>query len=103
MRRARRQHREERGAIDGREALAPNLTPDVETGHITAWSEEQFVARFIGDTKNKSAHGTKMPWPSFALMTDSDVRSLYRHLRTLPTKKNATGPTRRLAGSWPGR
>jgi mono/diheme cytochrome c family protein len=82
------------------EIVAPNLTPDVDTGHITAWTEEQFVARFIGATKNTDFHGTKMPWPSFALMTDSDVRSVYRYLRTLPPTRNVTGPTRRLAGSW---
>lgn len=26
--------------------VAPNLTPDPQTGHITAWTEEAFVARF---------------------------------------------------------
>jgi hypothetical protein len=27
-------------------SLPPNLTPDPETGHITDWTEDQFVERF---------------------------------------------------------
>ena len=29
----------------------PNLTPDPQTGHITAWTEDQFVARFRAGRK----------------------------------------------------
>src|SRR4029079_685610 len=37
----------------------PNLTPDRETGYITAWSEEQFVARFRA---GRNIRSSKMPW-----------------------------------------
>lgn len=74
------------------EIVAPNLTPDVETGHITQWSEDAFVARFKGGSVFP---GSKMPWPNFAHMTEDDVRSIYRYLRTLPPTKKALGPTRR--------
>jgi len=74
------------------EILAPNLTPDPETGHITQWSEDAFVSRFKGGSVFP---GSKMPWPNFAKMTEEDMRSIYRYLRTLPPTKKAIGPTRR--------
>ncbi|KAB2899591.1 MAG: c-type cytochrome [Kofleriaceae bacterium] len=60
--------------------ITPNLTPDPETGHIYAWSEDAFVARF----KAGVATGSPMPWQAFARMTDDDLRALYRYLRSLP-------------------
>lgn len=74
------------------EIVAPNLTPDPETGHITQWSEDAFVARFKGGSVFP---GSKMPWPNFANMTEDDVRSIYRYLHTLPPTKKAIGATRR--------
>jgi len=49
------------------EIVTPNLTPDAETGHVTQWSEENFVARFKQGPLYK---GSKMPWENFALMTE---------------------------------
>jgi hypothetical protein len=42
--------------------------------------------------------GSTMPWESFAEMTDADVRSLYRYLRTLKPVTVVSGPTHRPAG-----
>jgi hypothetical protein len=42
-----------------------------------------------------------MPWENFAEMTDADVRSLYRYLRTLPPVPAAASPSRRPTGSKP--
>jgi mono/diheme cytochrome c family protein len=70
-------------------AVPPNLTPDPKTSPIGQWSEEVFVARFrIGETIS----GTPMPWGAFKRMTDEDVRSVFRYLRTLPPYEHATGP-----------
>lgn len=66
----------------GVEFVTPNLTPDVETGHITKWTEDQFVARFKSGVAINPA--SPMPWATFGNMTDEDLRSLYRYLRSLP-------------------
>lgn len=39
------------------EIIAPNLTPDPETGHIAAWSEDQFVGRFRSGRLFKGSPG----------------------------------------------
>jgi mono/diheme cytochrome c family protein len=66
----------------------PNLTPDPETGHITGWSEDQFLARFRAGKVHSSSH---MPWDAFARMSDDDIRAVYRYLRTLEPVSNPTG------------
>jgi mono/diheme cytochrome c family protein len=66
----------------------PNLTPDPATGHITGWSEDQFVARFRAGKRYEDSH---MPWDAFARMSDDDLRAVYRYLRTLEPVHNETG------------
>jgi mono/diheme cytochrome c family protein len=69
-------------------AVPPNLTPH-PTSTIGVWSEDVFVGRFrIGET----LVGTPMPWGAYARMTDDDLRSIYRYLRTLPPYEHVTGP-----------
>ncbi len=72
--------------------VPPNLTPDPATGHITAWTEDQFVARF---RSGALIQGTVMPWAEFGRMTEADVRAIYRYLRSVPPVKNETGPSLR--------
>lgn len=67
----------------------PNLTPDPSTGHITSWSEDAFVARF---NTGRVIKGSKMPWDAFQRLTEDDVRSIYRFLRSLPPVKHHVGP-----------
>lgn len=81
---------EEDPTNSAQEIIAPNLTPDPETGHIATWSEEQFVGRFRNGRLFK---GSKMPWEAFARMTENDVRSIYRYLRTVAPAKHDVGPT----------
>ncbi|MBM3270130.1 MAG: c-type cytochrome [Candidatus Sericytochromatia bacterium] len=72
--------------------VSKNLTPDPKTGHIYNWSEDAFVARF------KSGAGlpeTHMPWAFYKNMTEDDLRSIYRYLKTLPPAENDTGPALR--------
>ena len=61
--------------------VPPNLTPDPKTGRITAWSEQDFVARFRAGER---IPGSPMPWRAFGRMTDDDLRAVYRYLRSLP-------------------
>jgi len=77
------------------EIVAPNLTPDPETGWIVDWSEDRFVTRLRG---GRQREGSKMPWEAFAGMTEDDARAIYRYLQTLEPVKNETGPTVRAPG-----
>ncbi len=73
------------------EVCAPNLTPDAKAGHITAWNESMFLARFQSGAY--TSKDSPMPWVNYSNMTDTDIRSLYRYLRALPPSSRATGPT----------
>ena len=80
------------------EIQAPNLTPDPTSSPIAAWDEATFLTRFRG---GKVFAGSRMPWESFAEMTDADVRSLYRYFRSLPPVAAAARPSHRPAGWQP--
>jgi hypothetical protein len=43
-----------------------------------------------------------MPWESFARMTEDDLRSVYRYLKSLPPTRKVIGPSHRKAGWKPG-
>lgn len=79
------------------EVMAPNLTPDPETGVLANFADEQ---QFVDRVKKVGAtnRGTQMPWDNFKQMTDEDLKSIFRYLKSLPPVKHATGPTRRAAG-----
>lgn len=72
--------------------VTPNLTPDPATGHITQWSEDQFLARFRTAT---GPEGTPMPWIAYARMSDDDIRAVYRYLRGLEPYEHDVGPITR--------
>lgn len=67
-----------------------NLTPDPATGHITAWSEEVFVNRMKAGAVYPDS---PMPWGSYRRMSDTDLRALYRYLRSLDPVRHDVGPT----------
>ena len=69
--------------------VSPNLTP-ARAGRINTWSEEQFVGRFGAGV---GIPGTHMPWRQFQRMSDADVRSVFRYLRTLKPVEHDPGPT----------
>jgi mono/diheme cytochrome c family protein len=60
--------------------VTPNLTPDKKTGHITNWSEQQFVDRFQG---GRLYEGSPMPWGMFSRMSEADLKALYKYLHSL--------------------
>jgi mono/diheme cytochrome c family protein len=67
----------------------PNLTPAPKTGRSAIFTEDQFVARFRA---GRVVPDSPMPWQAFRRMTDDDLRSIYRFLRTLPPVENNVGP-----------
>ena len=77
-----------------------NLTPDTATG-IGAWTEEMFVAKFRTNSSrenlNREAgkYNTLMPWSFFGTMNDSDLKAIYKYLRTIP-------PVHNVVVKWPG-
>lgn len=81
---------------DKYEVLPPNLTPDPETGALANYDEQGFIDRVrkIGAI----SRGSAMPWDNFKQMTDSDLKSIFAYLRSLPPTKRFTGPGRRPAG-----
>jgi mono/diheme cytochrome c family protein len=70
--------------------VSPNLTPDAETGHITRWTEDQFLHRFRSVPFRTDS---PMPWAGFQRMTDVDLRAIYRYLRSLPPARHDVGPS----------
>ena len=86
------------GGNPGYEFVYPNLTPDPETGHITSWDEDTFLKRLHGGRVHAAS---PMPWENYQRMTDDDVRSIYRYLRTLPPTRQLIGPPHRKVGDEP--
>ena len=77
-------------AADGTKVfVTPNLTPDPATSVIGVWTEDAFIVRF---RQGEAIAGTPMPWGAFARMTDDELRSVFRYLRSLPPMRHATGP-----------
>ncbi len=64
--------------------VAPNITPDEETG-AGRWTDEQLIRAIregIGHDGRRL--GLVMPYPAFSILTDDDVRSIVAYLRSLP-------------------
>lgn len=71
--------------------VSPNLTPDPQTSLVGRSTEDEFMARFrLGEL----LPGTPMPWGAYARMTDDDLRSVFRYLKSLPAVSHDTGPSR---------
>lgn len=68
--------------------VAPNITPDVETG-IGAWTDgEKIRAIREGVSRDGRALFPMMPYKNFANMSDSDVEALVAYLNTIPAIRN---------------
>jgi mono/diheme cytochrome c family protein len=82
------------GKDSDKEFVAPNLTSDA-TGITGRMDEATFVARLRA---GRAYASSIMPWESFQLTTDSDLKSVYRYLKSLPPVKNDVGPSYRDIG-----
>ena len=66
----------------------PNLTPDKTTG-LGNWSEANFQrAVRLGERPDGAHYFPAFPYPSFAGMSDTDVRDLWAYLRSLAPTNN---------------
>jgi mono/diheme cytochrome c family protein len=78
------------------EFAPPNLTP-ASVGYTGRTTEDQFVARMRAGRVYPSSI---MPWECFGNISDSDLRSIYRFLKTVPLIEVDTGPAYREIGSF---
>ncbi|WP_210352238.1 c-type cytochrome [Bradyrhizobium rifense] len=68
--------------------VAPNITPDRETG-IGAWSDEEFDAAVrSGRRRDGKRLYPAMPFPYFARMTSEDVKDIRAYLSTIDPVRN---------------
>lgn len=75
---------------EGKSFMTPNLTPDKETGLITEWTEDAFVGRMKAGRVHK---GSPMPWGSFSRMDKSDLKAIFRYLKSLKPISNKVEKT----------
>ncbi|WP_035957572.1 c-type cytochrome [Bryobacter aggregatus] len=68
--------------------VAPNLTPDPESG-LGKWTDGEII-RAIREGVSRDGHALfpLMPYQNFAKMSDEDVQSVVAYLRSLPAVRN---------------
>jgi mono/diheme cytochrome c family protein len=72
--------------------LAPNITPDAETG-IGAWSDDEFVNSLTKGTGRNGTHlYPAMPYTYMTKVTREDALALRAYFNTVPAVKNAVQP-----------
>jgi mono/diheme cytochrome c family protein len=68
--------------------LAPNITPDRESG-IGAWTDDEFVNSLLNGTGRAGEHlYPAMPYTYFARMTRADALAILAYLKTVPPVRN---------------
>ena len=73
-------------AQNGVARLSANLTPDEETG-LGRWTLEDF-SRAMLEQKNKEGHSLRNPMLPYNGMTETEVKSIWAYLQTIPPIKN---------------
>jgi mono/diheme cytochrome c family protein len=73
--------------------IAPNITPDKETG-IGNWTDDE-IARAIREGVSRDGHALFpiMPYQSFKDMSDEDLASVIVYLRSIPAVRNQMART----------
>ncbi len=72
--------------------VAPNITPDPETG-IGGWSADEFWrALHNGRARDGRLLYPAFPYPSFTRVTREDSDALYAYLRSMPAVAQASAP-----------
>lgn len=68
--------------------VAPNITPDPDTG-IGNWTDEEFVAALHeGRGRNGTRLYPAMPYPAYTRMTDADVLAMRAYFATVAPVQN---------------
>jgi mono/diheme cytochrome c family protein len=72
--------------------MAPNITPDLETG-IGAWSADDFWnALHNGVGRGGRLLYPAFPYPNYTKVTREDADALFAYLRSLPPSRQKNGP-----------
>lgn len=76
-------------------SIAPNLTPDPDTG-LQGWSEERFVRAMRTGQHNGGGRPILPPMPATDIgkLTDEDLAALWAFLRALPPVRNQVPDSR---------
>jgi len=62
--------------------ISPNLTPGGEVG---LWTEEQFINTLrTGTAPSGHQLGEHMPWKTYKLMTDDELKAIFMYLHSIP-------------------
>ena len=70
------------------EVIAPNISPDKETG-IGGWSDEEILRAIVGGIGRDGRRlNPDMPYRYFRLLDRTDVDSIVIYLRTIPAVRN---------------
>jgi len=79
------------------DVVAPNLTPDNETG-IGRYSDDDLKRAITRGIKHDDTRMLPFPmgWPGFASMTPEDLDAVIKYLRSLPPVSNRIPPPVRL-------
>jgi len=68
--------------------VAPNITPDPETG-AGRWTDEQLVRAIRqGISHDGRRLSVVMPYPTLSILTNDDVHAIVAYLRSLPPVRN---------------
>lgn len=74
--------------------IAPNITPDPETG-IGAWTDGEILRAFReGIGRDGRALFPLMPYPGYRYLSDEDSQAVVAYLRSLPPVKRKQAPTK---------
>ncbi|HRG87632.1 MAG TPA: c-type cytochrome [Chitinophagales bacterium] len=73
-------------SLDGKERLTANITFDEETG-IGRWTLDDFRNAMI-NSKSKDGHALRDPMLPYNGMTETEIKSIYAYLQTVPKIKN---------------
>ena len=74
------------------ELIAPNITPDPQTG-IGAWTDAEFVNALTKGTGRDGTHlYPAMPYTYYTKLTRDDVLAIRAYLNTVPAVHNAVQP-----------
>jgi mono/diheme cytochrome c family protein len=72
--------------------LAPNITPDPETG-IGAWTDDEFVNSLTKGTGRNGTHlYPAMPYTYMTKITSEDALAIRAYLNTIPAMRNSVQP-----------
>jgi len=70
--------------------ITPNITSDPETGYLRLYDEPGFIGRMRGGRVHQTS---PMPWGPYSRLSDSDLKAIYRYLKTVkPVKQKNDGP-----------